>query len=150
MKCIVLTKNLHNAGLLLNEDVVLVDFDNDNADEATIIQYLAKEYPTQTVRTTRGVHFYYAKPLGAVIKSTSDKITVGGFQVDYKTGSKSYAVVKLNNVDRVGSTNLKLNDLSPLPTICMPLTDAKNLTGLEEGEGRNNAVFYHLRCVREQ
>ena len=144
------TRNLQNAGLLLNDGVVLVDFDNDNADEAAIIQHLAEKHPTQTVRTSRGIHFYYSKPLGATIKSTSDKITVGGFQVDYKTGSKSYAVVKLNNLDRIGSTELKLNDLPPLPTICLPLANVSNLTGMKEGSGRNDAVFYHLRCIREQ
>lgn len=31
-----------------------------------------------------------------------------------------------------------------------PLPKAKNITGLAEGDGRNNALFYHLRLIREQ
>ena len=31
-----------------------------------------------------------------------------------------------------------------------PLPKAKNISGLAEGDGRNNALFYHLRLIREQ
>lgn len=141
---------LDNAGLLLNAKVVVVDFDQDNSNEEDIITYLMLNYPTQWVKTTRGIHFYYSKPSGVNIKSTADKITVGGFQVDYKTG-KAYAIVKQEGKDRERSSEkLTLTDLPELPFILYPLAKAKNLTGLSEGDGRNNAIFYHLRLVREQ
>lgn len=31
-----------------------------------------------------------------------------------------------------------------------PLAKAKNITGLADGDGRNNALFYHLRLIKEQ
>lgn len=144
------TDKLQNAGLFLNEGVVLVDFDGDNVNDAEIITYLKENYPTQTVETTRGVHLYYSVPNDIEIKNGSDKITVGGFQCDFKTGRNSYAVVKLDGIDRIGSIGLNLEGLSPLPNICYPLSNAKKLSGLTNGDGRNDNVFYNLRCVREQ
>ena len=142
--------SLDNAGLLLNNKVVVVDFDNDNANENEIIEYFKLHYPTLTVKTTRGIHFYYAKPDDVTIKNGADKITVGGFQVDYKTGTKAYAIVKLKGVERERNGELRLKGLSPLPVEMYPLAKAKNISGLADGDGRNNALFYHLRLIREQ
>ncbi|MBQ2870338.1 bifunctional DNA primase/polymerase [bacterium] len=141
---------LDNAGLLLNTKVVVVDFDNDNVDETKIVDYFITHYPTLTVKTSRGIHFYYRKPEGVTIKNGADKITVGGFQVDYKTGTKSYAIVKHKGVERERNGELTLKDLPPLPIEMYPLRKAKNITGLNDGDGRNNAIFYHLRLIREQ
>nr|DAS26816.1 MAG TPA: dsDNA helicase [Caudoviricetes sp.] len=141
---------LDNAGLLLNNKVVVVDFDNDNDNESEIIDYFKQHYPTLTVETTRGIHFYYSKPSDVVIKNGADKITLGGFQVDYKTGTKSYAIVKHKGKMREANRELSLKDLPVLPLEMYPLPKAKNITGLAEGDGRNNALFYHLRLIREQ
>lgn len=141
--------SFHNAGLLLNDNIVLVDFDGDNVDEERIISYLMEYYPTQKVITTKGTHLYYAKPKDLVIKNTADKITIGGFQVDYKTGEKNYAVVKLNGNVREGADSISFDALPELPILCYPLDKAKNITGLKEGDARNNSLFYHLRCIRE-
>lgn len=141
---------LDNAGLLLNSKVVVVDFDNDNKNESVIIEYFKTHYPTLTIKTTRGVHFYYSIPTGVTIKNGADKITMGGFQVDYKTGTKSYAVIKHKGVMREANREITLKDLPPLPIEMYPLAKAKNITGLVAGDGRNNAIFYHLRLIREQ
>ena len=141
---------LDNAGLLLNNKVVVIDFDNDNVNEDKIIDYFSTHYPTLTVKTTRGMHFYYSIPTGVSIKNGADKITVGGFQVDYKTGTKSYAIVKHMGAERERNGELRLKGLTELPVEMYPLAKAKNISGLAEGDGRNNALFYHLRLVREQ
>lgn len=141
---------LNGAGLLLNSKVVVVDFDNDNIDEDRIIDYFKQRYPTLTVKTTRGIHFYYSLPSDVKLKNGADKITVGGFQVDYKTGTKAYAIVKHKGVERERSGELTLKDLPVLPIEMYPLAKAKNITGLADGDGRNNSLFYHLRLIREQ
>jgi len=142
--------NVENAGLLLNSKTVVIDFDNDNVDEQKIIDYLVQHFPTQMVRTTRGTHLYYRVPEGVTIKNGADKITVGGFQADFKTGTHAYTIVKFHGQVREGSENLTLKDLPDLPLICYPLPKAKNISGLDDGDGRNNAIFYHLRVIREQ
>lgn len=142
--------SLDNAGLLLNAKTVVVDFDNDNEDEQKIIDYLKQHFPTQTVETTRGTHLYYRVPDGVTIKNGADKITVGGFQVDFKTGSRSYTIVKLKGKIRNGAKSVTLEDLPPLPLFALPLAKASNLSVLADGDGRNNALFLHLRYIREQ
>lgn len=141
---------LDNAGLLLNNKVVVVDFDNDNVNEAGIIDYFKTHYPTLTIKTSRGIHFYYSVPKGLSLKNGADKITVGGFQVDYKTGTKSYAIVKHKGVMREANRELSFKDLPALPVEMYPLPKAKNISGLADGDGRNSSLFYHLRLIREQ
>ena len=140
---------LDNAGLLLNNKTVVVDFDNDNLNETSIINYFTQHYPTLTVKTTRGMHFYYSIPNDLSIKNGADKITLGGFQVDYKTGTKSYAIVKHKGIERERNYDLTLKGLPPLPLEMYPLPKAKNISSMVEGDGRNNALFYHLRVIRE-
>ena len=53
---------IDNAGILLNSNVVLVDFDGDNENEKRIIEHIQTKYPTLTVKTDRGVHLYYKRP----------------------------------------------------------------------------------------
>lgn len=143
-------ESVDNAGLLLNSKIVVVDFDGDNSDEAKIVDYLMQHFPTQMVRTTRGTHLYYRVPTGVTIKNGADKITVGGFQADFKTGATSYTIVKHKGKVRQGVKHLTLKDLPELPLIAQPLPKAKNVTKLGDGDGRNNALFYHLRLIREQ
>ena len=82
------------------------------------------------------------------IKNWNDTITVGGFQVDYKTGHQ-YAIVKYKGVERERNRELTLDDLPELPPILYPLIRQKeNLSGMIDGDGRNNALFRHLGFVR--
>lgn len=129
--------NLENAGVLLNDTVVLVDFDNDNKNERRIIDYIDTTYPTLKVITTKGVHFYYYLPKNLTLKKKSmiDTITVGGFQVDYKTSAKQYAVIKLNGKARETNRPLSFENLPELPPLLYPLTKREdNLSGMVEHE----------------
>lgn len=141
-------EKLENVGLLLNDKVVVVDFDGDNKNESKIWEYLEKEHPTLTVKTDKGKHFYFSKPIGIEIKNWTDTIAVGGFQVDYKTGNQ-YVMVKRKGVERERNKELTLEDLPELPQILYPLPRQKeNLSGMTEGDGRNDAIFKHLGYVR--
>jgi len=139
---------LENAGLLLNNNVVVVDFDNDNKKENEILECFEKKYPTLVVKTDKGKHFYFSKPENIEIKNWNDTITVGGFQVDFKTGNQ-YAIIKRNGIERERNRELTLDDLPELPQIFYPLTRQKeNLSGMVEGDGRNATLFRHLGFVR--
>lgn len=126
-------EQLENAGLLLNDNVVVVDFDNDNKNENKIIEYIDNTYNTLKVITDKGVHFYYSKPTNSTkIKSNSDVITVGGFQVDYKTGNQ-FVLVKRYGKARETNRPLTLDNLPELPPLLYPLTRRKdNLSGMVE------------------
>lgn len=142
--------NLENAGLMLNNDVVLIDFDGDNKEkEKWIIEQLKLNYPTLNIKTDKGYHFYYSKPSDINIKSKSDVITVGGFQCDYKTGNQ-YAIVKRYGKERERNQELTLTGLPELPQILYPINLKTNLSNMTDGDGRNDGIFTHLCCVRQK
>ena len=139
---------IDNAGILLNSNVVLVDFDGDNENEKRIIEHIQTKYPTLTVKTDRGVHLYYKRPKELKISAGADKITVGGFQVDYKTGNKAYGIVKRHGKERDrNKAIIDFETLTELPFILYPMPKAKNITGLKDGDGRNNALYAQLRYI---
>ena len=145
-------KDFENAGIMLNNKIVMVDFDNDNDHEAKLIKGCLLKYPTKTIKTKRGYHLYYSLPTKKkiAIKNKADVITLAGFQVDYKTGSTSYGVIKLEGKLREGFNELSLLGLPELPDIFYPLKKAKNITRFDEESGRNNALFEHLNYIVEQ
>lgn len=142
-------EKLENAGVLIDDETAVTDFDGDNKNESKILEYLEKENSEAViVKTDKGKHFYNSKPVGVEIKNWNDTITVGGFQVDYKTGNQ-YLMVKRKGVERERNRELTLEGLPELPQILYPLPKQnENLSGMKKGDGRNSALFRHLGFVR--
>lgn len=149
---------LDNAGIKLNSKTVIVDFDAHTEEEteklANVISYITAKYPTFRVKTTRGVHLYYRVPNGLTVKNWTAQMTMLGFKVDYKTGSTSQGVIKLNGKLRETSEpidTLNLTKLAELPVELYPLPKSKGniLLNLAEGDGRNDNLYKHLLCVKE-
>ena len=142
-------EELENAGVLIDDETVVTDFDGDNKNESKILGYLEKENSESViVKTDKGKHFYNSKPFEVEIKNWNDTITVGGFQLDYKTGNQ-YLMVKRKGIERERNKDLTLEGLPELPPILYPLPKQKeNLSGMKEGDGRNSALFRHLGFVR--
>lgn len=142
--------NLDNAGLILGEDVIVLDFDNDNINENIICDYIDANYPTLRIKTTKGKHYYYKMPTGYSFKRNTDIISTLGFQCDYLTGKNAYAVIKLNGETREMNKELNLDNLPELPLPFYPLYKAKeNLTGMLDGDARNNNLYKHLLLAKE-
>lgn len=150
--------NLDNAGIKLNSKTVIVDFDAHTEEEQEklkgVISYITAKYPTFRVETTRGVHLYYRVPNGLTIKNWTAQMTMLGFKVDYKTGSTSQGVIKLNGKLRKTSEpleELNLTKLTDLPVELYPLPKSKGniLLCLADGDGRNDNLYKHLLCVKE-
>lgn len=138
------TLKLENAGLILDKNTVVVDFDK-NED---IAEELLKGYPTKAVKTKRGYHLYFSVPKDIKITNNSNVTTVLGNKVDYKTGfdgKKAYAIVKLNGIDRE-VINAHLNVYPVLPKLLYPTKTHDDLIEVVEGN-RNSAFFKHLSNV---
>ena len=149
---------LDNAGIKLNGKTVIVDFDAHTEEEEeklkTVISYITAIHPTFRVETTRGVHLYYRVPNGLNIKNWTAQMTMLGFKVDYKTGTTSQGVIKLDGKLRKTSEpleELNLTKLPELPVELYPLPKSKGniLLGLKDGDGRNDNLYKHLLCVKE-
>lgn len=138
-----------DAGLILNNKIVVVDFD----DNAHVGEAIFRLFPTLKVNSKRGFHLYYRRPKGLIIKNWTKKLTVAGVQVDYKTGTKSFAVIKENGQLRKMENDRYMNNLDSLPELPFLLKPSKlsnSLVGLKDGDGRNSALFSHLLTTKEQ
>lgn len=146
-------KNYNDAGVLLNNKIVVVDFD----DYINVGEIVYNEYPTLKVNTKRGFHLYYKKPktdsIKTPIRNYTNKLTISGAKVDYKTSTKQFAIIKQNGNLRDMENDHLLNDWDELPELPLLLYPSKlkhDIYGLKDGEGRNSAMYVHLLSTLEQ
>ena len=133
--------SFQDCGLLLGSDDVVIDIDHLPKES---IKAVMSEFGiiTQTVWTDRGAHLWFKKP--AWMTRRHDGICRLGFEIEQhnKTSNPAGMTVKRNGkarqIDNFGKQML-------LPVIFKVDTKYKyaNLTGMDEGEGRNKALFSH-------
>ena len=136
-------------GIRLNNDTVLVDFD----EQSDAADALALEFNTLKVKTTRGFHLYFRKPKGVRITNQVGKITLIGIPVDYKITEKAMGTIKINGVMREIENGHYIDNLDSLPELPFYLFPSKtkdSLLGMADGQGRNPALFKHLCNTLEQ
>ena len=126
-----------SCGWILEDHEVVVDIDCLQKDviERIISLFNIK---TQTVWTTRGVHFYFKKPTGF---KGAKKVCPLGFEVEYKHSKNTQAVT----IKQDGEIRIIDNDgiREDLPEIFYTKKMLKSLLGLDSGEGRNSLLFAH-------
>lgn len=143
-----------DAGVILNRDIVVVDFDT----RSSAAESIYSAYPTLRIESpNRGFHLWYKRPkseqITTPIKNYTDKTTVAGIKVDYKTGTKSHATIKQNGKMRPMQNAQYLEDVSTLPELPLLLYPSKlkhDLLDLKDGQGRNSAMYSHLLTTIEQ
>lgn len=145
--------NYNNAGVILNKNLVVVDFD----ERSQAADKIFETYPTLKVHTKRGFHLWYKRPateqISTPIRNYTDKTVVAGIKVDYKTGNKSQAVVKQDGQMRQMDNPHYLDDINSLPELPVLLYPSKlkhDLLGMKDGQGRNSAMYSHLLTTLEQ
>lgn len=137
------TSDRHEAfrdcGYLLADDDLVVDIDCLGKEHLeTLIDSF--EIKTQTVWTDRGVHLYFKKPEGR--KSFRNGVCQLGFKVELldKTKRPNGVTIKRNGVLRtIENEGLR----APLPDLFKVNPKYQNLLGMDEGEGRNEALHAH-------
>jgi len=142
--------NYDDAGVILNNKVVVVDFDDEASAKAGNVIY--QKHPTLKVSTTRGIHLYYQKPKFVLVKNWTGKLTSLGVEVDYKYGSKSQGVIKQEGKVRPMENDHLLGQWASLPMLPIELYPNKlrqSLIDLKDGQGRNSALYTHLLAIRE-
>ena len=143
-------KQWNNVGFVIGNNIIVLDFDNDNKNESQITDYIEKKYPTLIVKTTRGKHFYYKMPPEYQFRKQIDGLSCLGFQCDYLTGEKCIATIKLNGQLREMNRKFDVENIPYLPEELYPLRKAKKLSGMNKGDGRNNSLYAHLLSIREE
>lgn len=135
-----------DCGLLLTNEDIVIDIDH-LPKEA--IKAMLKEFGivTQTVWTDRGAHLWFKKP--AWLTRRRDGICRLGFEIEQhnRTSNPYGMTVKRNGVERQIDN---FGKQAYLPAIFKVDTKSKytNLTGMDEGEGRNKALFNHRMALQ--
>lgn len=132
-----------DAGYMLTENDLIVDIDTFAKDkiEKMISLFNIK---TQVVWTDRGAHLYFKKPDGF---RGATRVCPLGFEVEYK----HYTNTKQITIKRDGVLRTIENEgvREDLPDILFSRKKLDSLLGMDEGDGRNKALFAHRMKIHE-
>nr|DAO37274.1 MAG TPA: dsDNA helicase [Caudoviricetes sp.] len=142
-------EKIMDGALLLDEDTVVLDFDN----VGDVWKDVLNLYPTRCIKTTRGAHLYYKRPANKRINNATNARTYIGLQADYKTGfnnKKSLVTVKQNGVMREVLNDTPLDNLPELPIALYPIYSKNtNMYEMDDGDGRNSEIYSHIRMLKD-
>lgn len=132
-----------NAGYLLTENDLVIDIDT--VPRAVIEKVISLfNIKTQVVWTPRGAHFYFKKPQGF---RGSKKVCPLGFEVEYKHLSNTKQVTIKQDGELRIIENFGIRE--DLPEIFFTHKKLEPLVGLDENDGRNNALFAHRMKIHD-
>ena len=126
----------HDAGWILEDSDYVIDIDD--LPKEIIKKFLVTfDIQTQTVWTDRGVHLYFKKPAG--FRTGANRVSPLGFKYEIKHKKNTKAVTiktggKLRKIDNFG-----IREEAPFIFTSRKKHDV--LYGMDEGEGRNQALF---------
>jgi putative DNA primase/helicase len=132
-----------DCGLAITDDDLVLDVDvvDRPVIEKTLHFFNIK---TQTVWTQRGGHLYFKKPDGFI---GNKGVCPLGIEIEYKhlKNSPNGLTIKQNGVLREIENR---GERAELPDIFKYRKNLKSLLGLDEGDGRNDAMFKHAIKIR--
>lgn len=136
-------EGLDDAGYVLEDRDLVIDIDclsHEAIQEMIKVFNISTEYRL----TERGVHLYYKKPARLV---RANSICAFGIKIEYKTKQNTKAItVKRNGVERpVFNQGIR----EDLPEIFIPKKTYLDLLGMDEGDGRNNALFQTRQNIND-
>lgn len=132
-----------SCGWIVEEKEVIVDVDKlEKVKIEKLISFF--NIKTQIVWTKRGAHFYYKKPVGF---KGNRKVCPLGFEVEYKHSKNTNSITIKQN----GELRLIENEgvREELPDFFFTKRRLDDLLGLDENDGRNNALFAHRMKIAD-
>ena len=130
-------KDLPEYAGVLSDDTILIDIDD--GDQAEILMDIIEDLQIdcKVIQTTRGKHFLFWNN-GVDQCFTHTKLACG-LTADIKVGVKnSYEVLKVDGQERFVEWD---GDISQLPQWLVPVKTKTDFVNMDEGEGRNSALF---------
>lgn len=132
---------------VIAEGVTLVDVDEMESSNLLLRILDGEGINTQVIETTRGKHFLFDDDELTTNKTHTN--TAIGIVVDIKLGSRnSYQVLKMGGVKR--PVIRKTDELARLPKWLHPVKHSTDFTTLEEGDGRNQALFNYILTLQAE
>lgn len=141
-------KSLPEFAGILAEDTILVDLDD--GESSDVLFKVVQDYSLncRVYRTTRGKHFLF-KNSGVGGCKTHCTLAIG-LKADIKVGVKSsYEVLKYGGVDReIIYDTAENEEAQPLPRWLFPVRSKMAFLDMEEGDGRNQALFNYILTLQ--
>lgn len=138
-------KNLDEYAGVLNDDTILVDVDDMEQSDILLNIVKSENLKCKVYATSRGKHFLF-------LNSTVQRCITGGglacgiAKVDIKVGAQ-YEVLKYDGVLR--EVLYDTEDYEYIPNWMMPLKTSKVFSRMENGDGRNTAIFKHVSALMQ-
>ena len=135
---------------VLNDDTVLVDID-DKA-QSDILMDIVEEFQIncRVYQTTRGRHFLFRNE-GRVSKCATDATLAIGLHSDIKVGVNSLEVLKFKGEKRFIEWDIEEgHDYAVIPTWLLPVKANTDFLSMDEGDGRNQALFNYILTLQSE
>lgn len=138
--------SFENAGYEIGDNEIVIDIDHLPKET---IKAMIKEFGirTMTVWTDRGAHFYFQKPPD--FTRAKDGVCRLGFKIEQHTSRTrpQGMTIKRNGVLRqIDNENLKAY-MPPIFRTGTAKNPYQDMTGFDEGDGRNKALFAHRKAL---
>ena len=137
-------KNEESFAGILNGSSILLDFDDKV--QADIAFQIVKDHNLRcrVVKTNKGYHIFFKNRSVKGCK-TATRLACG-LRADIKVGENSYAIVKLNGVER--EVVYDTGEYEFVPKFFQPVKSTIEFLEMKEGEGRNDALFRYILALQ--
>lgn len=137
-------KDLSEFAGILAKEIILIDIDDLEQSEILMNIVEEKQLNCRVYQTTRGRHFLFKN--SGVKKCATEAKLACGLTADIKIGDhNSYSILKYNGEERFVEWDIDAGEeYQELPKWLFPVKNTINFMELEEGDGRNNALFSYI------
>lgn len=138
-------RNLPEFAGILTDETILIDVDDMNQSEILFSIVKDLKLKCRVYATSRGKHFLF-KNQGVETNKIHTKLAVG-LEADIKIGTRnSYSILKYNNKEREILYDTDEYDL--LPKWLTPIKTPYDFLNMEDGDGRNQALFNYILTLQ--
>ena len=135
---------------IINDDVVLIDIDD--YDESEVMMKIVEDLQLdcRVYKTTRGKHFFFMNAGRLIEHCGTHKNLACGIMADIKVGFKnSYSVLKYKGKEREIIYDVdESEEYQELPKWLTPINVKTSFNELEQGDGRNQALFNYILTLQ--
>lgn len=134
---------------ILNDNTILIDIDDFEQSEVMMKIVEDKQLACRVYKTTRGKHFLFQND-GRYEHCWTKGTLACGLQSDGKLGSKSsYSVLKYKGKDREIIYDIYDDEeYDTVPKWMLPIKCKTDFLEMEEGDGRNQALFNYILTLQ--
>ena len=139
-------------GAILNPGYIDISFDTKELWETFLDMAEANEWRCLCLPSTKGGHSYWRKPASRLMKNSgADEKLAVGLIADIHAGS-TYIPLKVDGVERYPPQYDKLpeEDYQEVPPELYPVDTSLKLWKLQDGAGRNDALFKYILVLQSR